>query len=38
MGAVLAAAGNKSEAKAMMLAAGVPVVPGYHGEDQALSV
>jgi 3-methylcrotonyl-CoA carboxylase alpha subunit len=26
--------GDKSEAKAAMLAAGVPVVPGYHGEDQ----
>lgn len=27
--------GNKSEAKALMSAAGVPVVPGYHGADQA---
>ncbi|KAK9817790.1 hypothetical protein WJX72_002185 [[Myrmecia] bisecta] len=29
------AMGDKSEAKAMMSAAGVPVVPGYHGKDQA---
>jgi hypothetical protein len=28
--------GNKSEAKALMSAAGVPVVPGYHGQDQSL--
>jgi 3-methylcrotonyl-CoA carboxylase alpha subunit len=27
--------GDKSEAKAAMAGAGVPVVPGYHGEDQA---
>lgn len=27
-------AGSKSEAKRMMSAAGVPVVPGYHGADQ----
>jgi len=27
--------GNKSEAKALMSAAGVPVVPGYHGQDQS---
>jgi 3-methylcrotonyl-CoA carboxylase alpha subunit len=26
--------GDKSEAKAVMSGAGVPVVPGYHGEDQ----
>ncbi len=26
--------GSKSEAKKIMEAAGVPVVPGYHGEDQ----
>ncbi len=29
------AMGGKSEAKALMANAGVPVVPGYHGEDQA---
>ena len=28
------AMGDKSEAKALMAAAGVPVVPGYHGADQ----
>jgi len=28
------AMGSKSEAKAIMEAAGVPVVPGYHGDDQ----
>ena len=28
------AMGGKSEAKALMAAAGVPVLPGYHGEDQ----
>lgn len=28
--------GNKSEAKAIMSAAGVPVVPGYHGDEQSL--
>ncbi|MBL0373298.1 acetyl/propionyl/methylcrotonyl-CoA carboxylase subunit alpha [Rhizobium sp. KVB221] len=27
--------GGKSEAKALMADAGVPVVPGYHGEEQA---
>ena len=27
--------GGKSEAKALMAEAGVPLVPGYHGEDQA---
>jgi 3-methylcrotonyl-CoA carboxylase alpha subunit len=26
--------GDKAQAKAIMSAAGVPVVPGYHGEDQ----
>jgi 3-methylcrotonyl-CoA carboxylase alpha subunit len=26
--------GDKSQAKAIMSAAGVPVVPGYHGEEQ----
>ena len=29
--------GNKSEAKALMSEAGVPVVPGYHGQDQSMS-
>ncbi|KAJ9513013.1 hypothetical protein QJQ45_029212, partial [Haematococcus lacustris] len=28
--------GDKAVAKAVMAAAGVPVVPGYHGEDQSL--
>jgi 3-methylcrotonyl-CoA carboxylase alpha subunit len=28
------AMGGKSEAKALMVASGVPVVPGYHGADQ----
>ncbi len=28
------AMGSKSESKALMQRAGVPVVPGYHGEDQ----
>ena len=32
--AAIRAMGDKSEAKALMAAAGVPVVPGYHGEDQ----
>ncbi len=32
------AMGGKSEAKALMVAAGVPVVPGYHGEDQSVAV
>jgi 3-methylcrotonyl-CoA carboxylase alpha subunit len=30
--------GSKSEAKAIMEDAGVPVVPGYHGEDQSEGV
>ncbi len=30
----LAAMGSKSEAKALMEKAGVPLVPGYHGADQ----
>ena len=30
--------GSKSAAKALMEAAGVPVVPGYHGDDQDLAV
>ena len=29
------AMGGKSEAKALMTEAGVPVVPGYHGDEQA---
>ena len=33
--AAIAAMGDKSRAKAMMAAAGVPVVPGYHGDDQS---
>ncbi|MCM0019776.1 MAG: ATP-grasp domain-containing protein, partial [Tagaea sp.] len=32
--AAIRAMGGKSEAKALMVAAGVPVVPGYHGADQ----
>ncbi|ROP83922.1 3-methylcrotonyl-CoA carboxylase alpha subunit [Stella humosa] len=32
------AMGSKSAAKALMEAAGVPVVPGYHGSDQSLAV
>lgn len=28
------AMGSKAESKALMVAAGVPVVPGYHGENQ----
>eukprot|EP01124_Arcella_intermedia_P016980 TRINITY_DN2360_c0_g1_i1.p2 TRINITY_DN2360_c0_g1~~TRINITY_DN2360_c0_g1_i1.p2 ORF type:complete len:734 (-),score=144.20 TRINITY_DN2360_c0_g1_i1:2245-4179(-) len=28
--------GSKSESKEIMIKAGVPVVPGYHGEDQTL--
>ncbi len=31
----IAAMGDKSAAKARMDAAGVPLVPGYHGDDQA---
>src|SRR5437667_7472884 len=29
--------GSKSAAKALMESAGVPVVPGYHGEDQSIA-
>ena len=29
------AMGSKSEAKTLMAAAGVPLVPGYHGDDQS---
>ncbi|HXK54581.1 MAG TPA: biotin carboxylase N-terminal domain-containing protein, partial [Hyphomicrobiales bacterium] len=32
--AAIRAMGRKDEAKALMQAAGVPVVPGYHGEKQ----
>jgi 3-methylcrotonyl-CoA carboxylase alpha subunit len=32
--AAIAAMGSKSAAKGIMSAAGVPVVPGYHGDDQ----
>ncbi|PTQ88383.1 acetyl/propionyl/methylcrotonyl-CoA carboxylase subunit alpha [Agitococcus lubricus] len=32
----IAAMGGKSQAKALMQQAGVPLIPGYHGEDQAL--
>jgi len=32
------AMGSKSGAKALMAAAGVPVVPGYHGDDQSAAV
>jgi len=27
---------SSSESKRIMVAAGVPVVPGYHGEDQSI--
>jgi acetyl-CoA carboxylase biotin carboxylase subunit len=33
--AVIAGMGSKREAKLLMVAAGVPVVPGYEGEDQS---
>ena len=33
--AAIRAMGSKSEAKAIMETAGVPLVPGYHGSDQA---
>ena len=32
--AAIAAMGSKSAAKAIMAHAGVPLVPGYHGDDQ----
>ena len=32
--AAIRAMGSKAEAKALMAKAGVPVVPGYHGEEQ----
>ncbi len=34
----LAAMGSKSEAKALMEGAGVPLVPGYHGAEQDLAL
>jgi 3-methylcrotonyl-CoA carboxylase alpha subunit len=34
-GAAIRAMGLKDAAKALMIEAGVPVVPGYHGKDQA---
>jgi 3-methylcrotonyl-CoA carboxylase alpha subunit len=36
--AAIRAMGSKSEAKALMEKAGVPLVPGYHGADQSLNV
>jgi 3-methylcrotonyl-CoA carboxylase alpha subunit len=33
--AAIRAMGGKSEAKALMQKAGIPLVPGYHGEDQS---
>jgi geranyl-CoA carboxylase alpha subunit len=33
--AAMRAMGDKSEAKARMMATGVPCAPGYHGEDQS---
>ena len=35
--AAIRAMGSKSAAKALMTDAGVPLVPGYHGEDQSLA-
>jgi 3-methylcrotonyl-CoA carboxylase alpha subunit len=32
----IAAMGSKSQAKALMQQAGVPVLPGYHGDDQGV--
>ncbi|MEG0010081.1 MAG: biotin carboxylase N-terminal domain-containing protein [Aeromonas sp.] len=37
-GAAILAMGDKSGAKALMQAAGVPVLPGYHGADQSLDL
>ena len=34
-GPAIRAMGSKAESKALMVAAGVPVVPGYHGDDQS---
>ena len=36
--AAIKSMGIKNEAKSIMLAAGVPVVPGYHGDDQTDSL
>ena len=36
--AAIRAMGGKSEAKALMAEAGVPLVPGYHGEDQSSAI
>lgn len=36
--AAITAMGNKSRAKQIMSDAGVPVVPGYHGDDQELGL
>lgn len=36
--AAIDAMGNKAEAKRLMIAAGVPCVPGYEGEDQSDAV
>ena len=33
--AAIRAMGSKAQSKALMVAAGIPVVPGYHGEDQS---
>ncbi len=35
--AAIRAMGSKSSAKAIMARAGVPITPGYHGDDQTLS-
>lgn len=34
-GSAIRSMGSKSEAKKIMTAAGVPVVPGYHGDEQS---
>ena len=36
--AAIRAMGDKSAAKALMVKAGVPLVPGYHGDDQSEAV
>ncbi len=36
--AAIVAMGSKSEAKRLMSAAGVPLVPGYHGDEQSLEL
>jgi 3-methylcrotonyl-CoA carboxylase alpha subunit len=35
--AIIRLMGSKSAAKALMESSGVPVVPGYHGEDQSIA-